>query len=152
MIPFGVTFCVIPFGVTFCVVHFGVTFWCYLLYCLNMPDDLWPRVADAMHAGKMESRQGDNLSTAPRLSSFSFFENLSFLLVYHVILAMGATFYFYLLSFNFFAFGFYLIIKTHICFFLNILIWPTLLNNASVPLSSLVIFHLSANKKLLDTG
>ena len=79
MIPFGVTFCVIPFGVTFCVVHFGVTFWCYLLYCLNMPDDLWPRVADAMHAGKMESRQGDNLSTAPRLSSFSFFENLSFI-------------------------------------------------------------------------
>ena len=117
MIPFGVTFCVIPFGVTFCVVHFGVTFWCYLLYCLNMPDDLWPRVADAMHAGKMESRQGDNLSTAPRLSSFSFFENLSFLLVYHVILAMGATFYFYMLSFNFFAFGFYLKIKTHICLF-----------------------------------
>ena len=82
-----------------------------------MPDDLWPRVADAMHAGKMESRQGDNLSTAPRLSSFSFFENLSFLLVYHVILAMGATFYFYMLSFNFFAFGFYLKIKTHICLF-----------------------------------
>ena len=82
-----------------------------------MPDDLWPRVADAMHAGKMESRQGDNLSTAPRLSSFSFFENLSFLLVYHVILAMGASFYFYLLSFNFLLLVFISKLKCMFCFF-----------------------------------
>ena len=147
----------IPFGVTFCVVHFGVTFWCYLLVLpFILSEYAWWSVAQG---GGCNARRENGISARRQSfdgTSFIFIFILwKFIFFISLSCDLGNGSYLLLLPalVQLFAFGCYLKIKKHICFFfLNIPIWPTLLNNASVPLSSLVIYHLSANKKLLDTG